>query len=149
MPMPTYKNMAGKTVYNFPAITSQLSSPAPDVLVMEALHAMPNTLGGAQANFQRGLATGFFTGLASAMGIPLVTVGPREWQRVMIAPTQVDWYNNDGKELTTKEASIRVAQKLFPGASLFPTPDCRKPSDGMADALLIAEWYCCTRGDKS
>jgi hypothetical protein len=40
----------------------------------------------------------------------------------------------------TKQRSVIAAQRLFPNVSLLPTPRCKKPSDGIADALLIAEW---------
>lgn len=40
----------------------------------------------------------------------------------------------------TGQRSIVVAQRLFPGQTLLRSPRAKKPSDGMADALLIAEW---------
>jgi hypothetical protein len=38
-----------------------------------------------------------------------------------------------------KEEAITMSQKLFPYADLIPSRRARKPSDGMAEALLIAE----------
>ena len=40
----------------------------------------------------------------------------------------------------TKSASITVAKRLFGGVSLKRTAKCRKDCDGMADALLLAEY---------
>lgn len=40
----------------------------------------------------------------------------------------------------TKAMSILAAHRLFPGVSLLRTDKCKKPDDGMSDALLIAEY---------
>ena len=40
-----------------------------------------------------------------------------------------------------KNTSIEVAKRLFPNVNLKATARCKKDHDGMAEALLIAE-YC-------
>ncbi|MBX9877681.1 MAG: hypothetical protein K2Y22_04415 [Candidatus Obscuribacterales bacterium] len=59
-------------------------------------------------------------------GIRYRTVHPTTWQAALCKPK-------------TKEGSIWLAQKLFPKANLV-RDHSRTPSDGRADALLIAEY---------
>lgn len=92
--------------------------------------------GGMKAARARGVAEGW-AWMLTALGIPYELVKPQRWQRVMLADIP-----GDG----TKARSIIAAQRLFPGVSLLPTPKCRKPSDGMADALLLAEFGRRTHG---
>ena len=63
----------------------------------------------------------------------------RKWQKVMHAGVSAG---------DTKTASIIAAKRRFPGVSLLPTNKCRKDSDGMADALLIARWAQITHGGR-
>jgi len=97
----------------------------------EKLQPMPLQAGGTIANYNRGYCMGLFIALCTALALPLTLVRPQEWQREMLAGIP-------GED--TKQRSILAAQCLFPVTSLLPTPRCRKPSDGIADALLIAEW---------
>lgn len=46
-----------------------------------------------------------------------------------------------------KAASIILAKRLFPGVSLLPTDKCKRDSDGMSDALLLAEYERRINGD--
>ena len=39
-----------------------------------------------------------------------------------------------------KNTSIDVCKRLFPQVSLLPSGKCRKDNDGMAEALLMAEY---------
>lgn len=39
-----------------------------------------------------------------------------------------------------KQRSIAMAQAMFPGVSLLPTPGSEVPCDGMAEAALLAEY---------
>ena len=39
-----------------------------------------------------------------------------------------------------KNTSIDLCKRLFPDINLLATPRSRKPHDGMAEALLIAEY---------
>jgi len=98
---------------------------------VEKLQPMPLKAGGSIANFNRGFCNGLFIGLLTALSIPFTMVRPQEWQKEMLAGIP-------GED--TKQRSVMAAQRLFPTVSLLPTPRCKKPSDGIADALLIAEW---------
>ena len=71
---------------------------------------------------------GFIKGVLSSCGIPYQTVPPQTWKKSFSLLHQ------------DKNRSIEVAQQLFPDVSLLPTERSRKPSDGMAESLLIAEY---------
>lgn len=88
-------------------------------------------LGGGFANYARGESKGW-AWMLTALRIPFQLVRPQQWQRAMLAGTP--------KASDTKTRSIMAAQRLFPAVSLLPTPRSRKPSDGFADALLLAEY---------
>jgi hypothetical protein len=98
---------------------------------VEKLQTLPPAMGGGIANFNRGYCMGMFSALCMELSIPVTFVAPREWQREMLAGTSGD---------DTKQRSIIAAQRLFPGVCLLRTLKCKKPSDGIADALLVAEY---------
>lgn len=98
---------------------------------VEKQQALPSTMGGASANFQRGLAQGLWIGMLASYRIPYTLVPPQSWQKVMLLGIP-------GED--TKQRSVVAAGRLFPNVSLLPTPRCTKPHDGYADALLIAEY---------
>lgn len=100
-------------------------------VLIERLHPMPMLKGGTIANYNRGASTHLLIGICAALGQPYTLVLPQVWQRAMLAGTS-------GAD--TKQRSVLAAQRLFPGVSLLPTERSRKPSDGLADALLIAEY---------
>lgn len=114
-----------------------------DVIVYEKLHPMPGSFkreGGVEqrsgtiANYNRGAARWFITGLLCGLGVPperRVAVPAQTWQRAMLE-------NIPGAD--TKAKSIWLAQRIFPSVSLLATARSRKPHDGMADALCLAEY---------
>ena len=133
----------GRETYDFAEIASLLRwfvSGGGVTAVLERLAPMPPFLargggalagaGGSIANYHRGLGRGLFEGILTALGIPYHLVGPREWQDEMLPLRGGD----------TKARSIARARELFPDVSLYPTARSRKPSDGLSDALLIAEF---------
>lgn len=106
------------------------------LVTIERLHAMPamvggRVIGGAAANFARGESRGWVWACA-ALKLPHQLVLPKRWQEAMLAGTSVS--------ADTKARSIEAASRLFPGFDLRPTPRSRKPSDGLSDALLLAEF---------
>lgn len=70
---------------------------------------------------------GLWRGMLTANGRAYTIVAANKWKRAMGVTKD-------------KQSSILMAQRLFPGVNLLPTPRCTKPSDGMAEALLIAEY---------
>ena len=100
------------------------------LVTVEMLHPMPAAFRGGAANFGRGESRGWFW-MLTALGIPFLPVVPQTWQRVMHAGAK-------GKD--TKARSIETALRLFPGVSLLASDRAKKYSDGLADAVCVAEF---------
>lgn len=96
------------------------------VAAVEKVGAMPHQ--GVSSMFSFGRSYGFIQGVLTAFGIPYQLVPPRKWKAEF------------GLLNTSKEDSVKVAKRLFPGVNLLPSERCRKDSDGMSDALLMAEY---------
>lgn len=95
------------------------------VAVVERVTAMPKQ--GVTSMFNFGVNFGFIQGLLTAYGIPFELVSPAKWKREFGVTSD-------------KNTSIAVAQRLFPDVSLLRTERCKKPDDGIAEALLMAEY---------
>ena len=95
------------------------------IACVEKVGARPGQ--GTVSMFSFGKAAGFIEGVLSALGIPYQLVPPRTWKR------EYSLGNDKGK-------SIEVCKHLFPDVNLLPTDRCRKESDGMAEAILLAEY---------
>ena len=93
--------------------------------VVEHVGAMPGQ--GVTSCFSFGESFGWLQGVLDAMRIPYELVRPQKWKKVFSCTSD-------------KNTSIEVAQRLFPGVNLRRTPRCRKPHDGMAEALLMASY---------
>lgn len=94
--------------------------------VLEHVGAMPGQ--GSVSMFNFGSNFGFIRGLLTAYEIPYELVRPQKWKRMFSCTSD-------------KNTSVDVAQRLFPDVDLRRTPRCSKPHDGIAEALLMAE-YC-------
>ncbi len=99
-------------------------------IFLEKAHAMPKQ--GVSSMFNYGVGFGRLIGWIEAMGVPYTLVTSPQWMKVM-------HQGCDGK-LTTKERSFQACARLFPGVNLLATDRSKKPHDGMAEALLIAEY---------
>lgn len=102
-----------------------LSKASKCIACVEKVGAMPGQ--GVTSMFNFGRSAGFIEGVLDALGIPYQLVTPQRWK----------------KEFTlhnSKQQSIEVCKRLFPDVTLLPTPRSRVPSDGMAEALLMAEY---------
>lgn len=104
--------------------------PASVRAVIERVHAMPKQ--GRTSMLSIGYGAGLWHALLTAKGIGFSVVSAVTWQKMMLAGVNCD---------DRKRASILVAKRLFPGVSLRRTERCKVDDDGMADALLMAE-YC-------
>ena len=93
--------------------------------VVEDVHAMPKQ--GVTSMFNFGLNKGWILGLLYAYNIPTELVSPQKWKKM---------FSLNGE----KQKSIDCARRLFPKVNLFATPRCKKPHDGIAEALLMAEY---------
>lgn len=99
--------------------------PLDSVCCLEHVHAMPGQ--GVTSMFNFGQNFGWVQGVLEAMGISYELVQPQKWKKE---------FSITGD----KNSSIMVCKRLFPGVSLLPTERCRKDNDGMAEALLMAEY---------
>ena len=82
---------------------------------------------GVVSMFNFGHNLGYIEGLLQAFDIPYQLVPPQTWTKEFCVTSD-------------KNTSIEVCRKLFPHVSLLPTEKSRKSSDGMAEAILIAEY---------
>jgi hypothetical protein len=92
---------------------------------LEKVHAMPKQ--GVTSTFSFGEGFGWLKGVMDALGISYQEVPPQKWKREF-------GLNSD------KQTSIQVCKRLFPDADLRPSAKCRVDNDGMAEALLMAEY---------
>ena len=92
--------------------------------VLEHVGAMPGQ--GVTSMFSFGENFGYLKGLLEAFEIPYELVRPQRWKKE---------YGISGKN-----QSVEVCKRLFPGVSLRRTERCKKDHDGMAEALLMAEF---------
>jgi hypothetical protein len=133
IPMPTVRATKGREVYDIPYLVDvfrrrKLDDP---LVIAEQLHAMPFEKGGSNANFQRGRALGILEGILGALAIRYELVTPQSWQKVM---------HQGASGADTKQRSIVIAKRFFPEVSLRRSERCRKDDDGIADALLLADY---------
>ncbi len=92
------------------------------VCCIEKVHAMPKQ--GSVSMFTFGEGYGWLKGVLDGYSIPYQEIPPQTWKK--------EFGLNSNK---TK--SVEVAHQLFPHVNLVPD-GCKKPSDGMAEALLLA-----------
>lgn len=91
---------------------------------VEKVSAMPGQ--GVTSMFKFGQSFGFILGVLSAFEIPFQLVPPQRWKKEYSLGSD-------------KQASIEACQRLFPDVNLIPAGH-RKPQDGMAESLLLAEY---------
>lgn len=98
---------------------------------IEKVSAMPR--GGPKGEVKMGASSAFKFGgnyygwmwAMSALMVPYTTVTPQKWQKALL----------DSGTGETKERSLNMARRLFPGVDLR-----FKVDDGKADALHLARW---------
>lgn len=92
---------------------------------LERVGAMPGQ--GVTSMFKFGENFGFIQGLLTAYSIPYELVTPQKWKK-------------EFQVTGDKNSSIAACKRLFPGVNLRRTDRCKKDHDGMAEALLMAEY---------
>lgn len=107
------------------ALARVRSGAYPVTCCVEKVSAMPGQ--GVVSMFNFGHNLGVIEGLLRGYGIPYQLVPPQTWKKEFSLSSD-------------KNKSIEVCQKLFPKVSLLATERSRKPSDGIAEAVLIAEY---------
>lgn len=98
-------------------------------ILIEKAQCMPKQ--SAPSGFNYGVHYGTMIGLLVAFEIPYHEVRPAIWKKEMLEGEP------DKKD---KKVSIRVCEKMFPEANLYPTARSRVPSDGIAEACLMADY---------
>ena len=93
--------------------------------VLEQVHAMPKQ--GLSSTFNFGRNYGFIQGVLKTYRIPFELVSPQKWKKEFSCTSD-------------KNMSIDVCRRLFPNANLKASERCKKDHDGMAEALLMAEY---------
>lgn len=93
--------------------------------VVESVHAMPGQ--GVTSMFNFGKGFGYILGVLETCGVTYELVPPQKWKKEF----------SIGQD---KSQSITVCKRLFPGVNLKATERCRNEHDGMAEALLLAEF---------
>ena len=95
--------------------------------ILEQQQPMPKQ--GVTSMFSIGYGFGALKQCLVDFAIPHEVVRAQVWQKE---------YFISNKKGDTKAQSIQICRDLFPNVNLLPTPKSKKPSDGLADALLIA-----------
>lgn len=101
-------------------------------IVMEKMVAMPNQF--PQTAMSLGFASGFFHAIAALNYIACIEYRPAEWQKEMFKGIN---YTKD----QTKQASIQVATKLYPGLNFKKSDRCKNYHDGITDSILIGLYH--------
>ena len=96
---------------------------------IERVHAMPKQ--GVSSSFNFGMGYGETKGCVRALGFDLKLITPQAWKKKVL-----DGYAWKKR----KVASVEYCQDHFSEISLLRTPRCKKPHDGLSDALCIAEY---------
>lgn len=120
-PMP----LIGKEL-DYKRIHSTITSVTPDVIVIEKVHAMPKQ--GVTSMFNFGMNYGSLIALSAISSARLVLVTPQMWKKHVLAGTNKD-----------KDAAIQFCTHTYPSIELVQ-PKCRKPHDGVADAICLAHY---------
>lgn len=109
----------------YATVLDYISKNTDPICCLEKVGAMPGQ--GVVSMFNFGHNFGFIEGVLTVTKMPYQLVPPQTWKKEF--------------SLTSDKAkSIEVCQKLFPNANLMATNRSRKPSDGIAEALLMAEY---------
>lgn len=95
------------------------------ICCLEQVHSMPKQ--GVASTFKFGMNYGYIKGVLEAFRIPYQEISPQRWKKEF-------GLNTD------KQKSIAVCKRLFPDVSLKRTERCKTDHDGMAEALLMAEY---------
>lgn len=120
-PMPETRNQVYKLLQEL-----KTKYPGTTHAAIELVHSMPKQ--GVASTFTFGKGCGEVLGVLTALEAVIYEPTPQAWKKVILTGTD-----------KSKDAAIQVAENLFPDIQLIPK-GCRVPNDGMAEALLLAEW---------
>lgn len=108
-------------------------TPENTIAYIEQVHAFSGQ--GVTSCFNFGQNFGWIQGLLYAYSVDTVLVSPIRWKK------HYDLIFNKGTDKKKiKDASVEKAKRLFPDICMRRTTRCKNDSDGMAEALLIANY---------
>ena len=107
------------------ALQQILSHHSKAKVIVEKVGAMPGQ--GVTSMFNFGKAYGYILGALEMLQISYELVTPKTWKKEFGLSSD-------------KKQSIDCCKRLFPTVELRRTSHCRKDHDGMAEALLMAEY---------
>jgi len=93
---------------------------------IEKCSAMPGQ--GVSSMYKFGKGCGEILGICTALDFIIIEPTPQIWKKIILEGTD-----------KSKEAAIRVSENLYPKINLIPNR-CRKPQDGMADAICLMHY---------
>lgn len=121
---PTIK-VGKKEEYDLPAMVQSIEGS--DLVYIEKVHAMPKQ--GVTSMFTFGKGYGIWLGIIATLKIPVYTIAPQTWKKAMLKDMRKE-----------KNSSIVRAKEIYPTINLRPTDRCRKDSEALAEAFLIAQY---------
>jgi hypothetical protein len=140
----------GKDYYDWIEIANILSDEKDEHVFIENVHAIYGASAGSTFTFGGGFHG--IIAVVSTLQKPYTLVQPKEWQKVAYQgiheirkpPIRITKGKNIGKmkkgPKDTKAMSLVAAKRLFPNVDLRASERCKKPHEGIVDALLIAEY---------
>lgn len=140
--MPTLGSTGAKRVLDGRGVLGQLRCDwgdlAPITLaVIEEGGVRPQQ--GASSSHKIGVGYGRLLGLLDALGVPYEVVKPAAWKKALGLPSR-SGPDHNAVTAQRKRDAVELAGRLFPDVSLLASPRCRTPHDGLAEALLLAEY---------
>ena len=131
IPMPVIKVQkakGNKNEYDIPSIIQWFKNYQNiRMVILEKAQPFPGQ--GSVSMFSIGRGFGIMEGIIASLGLPYTVVHPKTWQKKVF----------EGVAHTdTKQASVLVAQRLFPGVKFVGSDRATKLHNGMTDASLMA-----------
>jgi len=126
-PMPTLKLTKSKKTIDEQALREYFVKYKVKHVYIEKVSARPGQ--GVTSMFNFGAGWGLIRGICVGLGLSYTLVHPKTWKKVICKDMP-----------SSKDVSIIIAKRIWPNVSLLPTERSKKDSDGMADALCIAEY---------
>ena len=121
-------NQGGKNHLDLHRLAIEIRNIGPDMVVIEKQWARP--ISGKTQCFNLGLQFGAIQGIIVALRLPYQLVTPQKWKKSILI----------GYDKSDKSGAVLYVQRKYPKVNLLETPRCRKPHDGMADAICLAEY---------
>lgn len=112
---------------------------------IEKVHAIFGSA--AASTFSFGFCAGLIEGIVRTKKISFTKITPKDWQSICWQQDEIErepsTTDKKGKvkqgKIRTKIVSLKAFKRIFPQVDLRPTERSKNQSDGLVDAILIAE----------